>query len=53
MEGFKEQQVRECLKLPKRYQIAGILSFGYEPDNTLVKPSARFRLVIVFGGIIE
>ncbi|KNB44117.1 nitroreductase family protein [Blastocystis sp. subtype 4] len=42
MEGFKEQQVRECLKLPKRYQIAGILSFGYEPDNTLVKPSARF-----------
>lgn len=42
MEGFKEQKVRECIQLPKRYQIAGIISFGYEPENTEVKPSARF-----------
>lgn len=48
MEGFKEQMVRDCLKLPKRYQIAGILSFGYEPDNTLMKPSARFTFGISF-----
>ncbi|KAK8805204.1 hypothetical protein WA538_001632 [Blastocystis sp. DL] len=42
MEGFNEQKVRDCVKLPKRYQIASIISFGYEPKNAKVKPSARF-----------
>ena len=46
MEGFNEQKVRDCVKLPKRYQIASIISFGYEPKNAKVKPSARFD----FGG---
>ena len=42
MEGFNEKAVRECIQLPKRYQVAGIISLGYEPENTQVKPSARF-----------
>jgi singapore isolate B (sub-type 7) whole genome shotgun sequence assembly, scaffold_12 len=42
MEGFNEKAVRECIKLPKRYQVAGIISLGYEPENGQVKPSARF-----------
>ena len=33
MEGFNEKAVRECIKLPKRYQVAGIISLGYEPEN--------------------
>lgn len=42
MEGFNEKAVRECIQLPKRYQVAGIISLGYEPENAKVKPSARF-----------
>ena len=42
MEGFKEQQVRDLIKLPKRYQIASIVSFGYEEDNADRVTSARF-----------
>ena len=42
MEGFNEKAVRECIQLPKRYQVAGIISLGYEPENVQVKPSARF-----------
>lgn len=42
MEGFKEEVVRECIQLPKRYQIAGIIALGYEEEDAKVKPSARF-----------
>ena len=42
MEGFKEQQVRDLIKLPNRYQIASIVSFGYEEDNADHVTSARF-----------
>ena len=51
MEGFKEQMVRDLIKLPKRYQIASIVSFGYEEDNTARVTSARFPFGMVLLGI--
>lgn len=47
MEGFKEQMVRDLIKLPKRYQIASIVSFGYEEGNADRVTSARFPFGMV------
>lgn len=47
MEGFKEQMVRDLIKLPKRYQIVSIVSFGYEEDNADRVTSARFPFGMV------
>ncbi|KAK8831542.1 hypothetical protein WA577_000626 [Blastocystis sp. JDR] len=50
MEGFSEEAVRQYLSIPKRYQIASVVSFGYT-DAKDVKKTPRYDFKdMVFDG---
>ena len=51
MEGFNEAAVREFAKIPKRYQIASIVSLGYKAKNAVVYDTPRFAAEkMIFDG---
>ena len=40
--GFHEDKLREAFKIPKRFQISGVMGLGYKATNEMSPMTPRF-----------